>query len=137
VSKCIEVELTTTPQEGDEVEDLEDLKRQACKILGREYSPKTKKSQDTLPTQIQPEPALEPALELNASRSNEERIMLAIEELARNSRKTRQLLKSLTSMARNGLEDGLESMGGQIPPQAQKMIQGMLGTLYQLEKSLE
>ena len=63
--------------------------------------------------------------------------MLAIEELARNSRKTRQLLKSLTSMARNGLEDGLESMGGQIPPQAQKMIQGMLGTLYQLEKSLE
>lgn len=135
MSKCIEVELTSTPQEGDDVEDLEDLKRQACKVLGREYSPK--KNRDPLPIQSQPESGPEPALELNASRTNEERIMLAVEELARNSRKSRQLLRSFVSMARNALEDGLESMGGQIPPEAQKMIQGMLGTLYQLEKSLE
>jgi len=132
----VQIELVDRPQsDGDRSDELESdvdaLLEEAEEFLGKSNKtnkPRARREEAQAPAE-EPAPSTE-------GLTDQERIMLAVEELVRHSRQTRKITRMAVFATRNGLEKVLESMGGQLPPQAQNVMQGMLAAMYQLEDSL-
>jgi ElaB/YqjD/DUF883 family membrane-anchored ribosome-binding protein len=139
-NKLIQIELVDKPQnDGDRRDDLEsdvdDLLEEAEEFLGKSNKTARPKAEPKVRREdAQPAEESIPSIE---GLTNEERIMQAVEETARNSRQTKKAVGMIICSTRNSLEQLLESMGGQIPSQAANMLQGLLGSLYTVEKYLK